>query len=976
MPKTLFRAVIWLCLLAAGSLMKGAEPMPPLVTALQGTPSSIDGDLRDAVWQGPGWHTGFTALGTGEPADAETRFKVALDARNLYFAVECFEPRPDEVVADCRQHDGPVFADDCVEIFLGLSADIRTYVHLAINSLGTLCDAEYDAAGRRNTGWHCEGSAAARPRPDAWTVECAVPLYQLNLSLDGVTSYRLNVGRQRKAGRRQLSSFAPLSGGYHNSAKFASLRLPDLDLSTYNWAIMPIFGRHVVANTLHARTRITNQSGAFHPATSSVQLALGTQTQNGEVLRDMLDQGQTHECEFSVPLPGNGAQVLSLTIRDAVDRRPLAQRVAPLTLHYAPIEITMRKPFWRNSICSSQVLTTVEFHAEFLLEPQELANLTARLSVVPAAAGDSAPIATAERDKLPRELDVTLAVGDLAVGDYALRVMLLDSEGNTRHQATRPLRKLPPPPSGVEWWFTEDRVLMRNAEPFLPYGAYQLYPDRMAQLKGVYNAALWYAVPGLRDYFAAAADNGVAVVAYPYPHQETKQTKGEWSRLLNDEEIRALQEHVRSFQDTPGVLCWYLADEPGHDHVPRMLQTRDILNAADPYRPTIILLNNIDAIHRFAGSADIIMSDPYPGFKRNGRGALPIETVSAFMKAAQKASRGKVPVWVTLQGFNWGYTNRPGERYPNVTEARNMNYQAVIYGATGFLWYGDGYMAMSPHLAIGVPFIAREMQLLKRHVLGADVTEQVRVRAAIPAHLHVALRRTNGSFVLFAVNTATTEQRVSFEFNGQDVAEVAVVSENRRIALDGNVLTDDFGVYATHIYTDLGKLADTLDLRATRDAARAADAARRKPGNLAFEETGVAVTAPGISDASGVPCWLGTLTDGITDRDRGGGLYLGHVRSTPVCVDLEWPAEQRISRLVLYNYGLDLALEVQVPARDGRWTTLPADVRTAAPTIEVRFEPVTTRIVRARFTRFAADAAAPVARPRVAEIEAYADADQ
>ena len=90
-----------------------------------------------------------------------------------------------------------------------------------------------------------------------------------------------------------------------------------------------------------------------------------------------------------------------------------------------------------------------------------------------------------------------------------------------------------------------------------------------------------------------------------------------------------------------------------------------------------------------------------------------------------------------------------------------MTYQAVVYGATGFLWYTFSHAGNYPDIGLGMPFLAREVQRLKAFVLSPDVPDAVRVNAPKPEHIHVSLRRAREAERPLAVNTATETNRWS-----------------------------------------------------------------------------------------------------------------------------------------------------------------------------------------------------------------------
>jgi len=62
----------------------------------------------------------------------------------LYVVVVCFDPDMANLAGKERDHDGPIWRDDFVELFIDTNFDRLTYTHLAVSAFGTT----YDAANR------------------------------------------------------------------------------------------------------------------------------------------------------------------------------------------------------------------------------------------------------------------------------------------------------------------------------------------------------------------------------------------------------------------------------------------------------------------------------------------------------------------------------------------------------------------------------------------------------------------------------------------------------------------------------------------------------------------------------------------------------------------------------------------------------------------------------------------------------------
>ncbi|MDH7570488.1 MAG: carbohydrate-binding family 9-like protein, partial [Armatimonadota bacterium] len=183
--------------LAAAAGVHGAPlPRPArVVAAAVETPPQLDGDLSDAAWQAAGWVAGFSVLDQPtRAADPPTRFKVVFDRDFLYFAVECAEPEMPALRAECRQRDGRVTDDDCVEFMVDPTGERVEYYHFAVNSIGTQYDAQMRQGGNvRSVAWDCSWRAAVRRERDKWCVEAAIPFVALGLSAKSAGTWAVNV---------------------------------------------------------------------------------------------------------------------------------------------------------------------------------------------------------------------------------------------------------------------------------------------------------------------------------------------------------------------------------------------------------------------------------------------------------------------------------------------------------------------------------------------------------------------------------------------------------------------------------------------------------------------------------------------------------------------------------------------------------------------------------------------------------------
>ena len=948
-----------------------AQP-PTVIGQKAAVAPTLDGKLDDAVWQQAEWYTGFTMLGeTDQLADAQTQFAVAFDSANLYFGIKMQEPAMDELKADVTERDGKVHGDDCVELMIDSTGDRTEYYHLTTNPIGTLYDAQLRQGGHvRATQWDCDWQAAVSLGDDYWSVEIAVPFVELGLTDASAGEWALNVARERKAGKKELSSFTTAPGGFHQPTYYAQLQLPGADLEQFMWTMRDPFDAMVRSDdgqvSYSAKTHITNHTGRMWLLQLRPQLVNGDAVSDGDVVDLGLDDKQGREVTFSVPVAEQGSQVLRLRLVDRRDPdRVLYVRSIPVEVEYTPLAIEMTQPNYRNNIYATQDIDAVELTVDLALTEAQLAGR--RVSAAILAASDDGRgelVAIGQSVAAATEVQLSIPATDLPVGDYEVGVQVVNADGVTEYNARTPLRKLPPAPSGHEWRFDENNVMLHNGEPFLPFGWFSYRIDDHTQddpytAMQDYNAQ-WRSVEENIELLNGIAAKGLYVTIYPYSREFMNRDLDLLKQPLTDEEAGYLRDRVTALMDHPALLAWYMADEPELRPVlPRRAeQIYEVCRDTDPYHPCIMLNDTIAGIHEYAGGGDILMPDPYPLFLKGGHAARGIERTSEFVKAINEATDGKKPAWVTPQAFNYGDAGRAGNRAPNFTELRNQMYQAIVYGAKGFLWYTYGHAQNYPDLDIGMDYLGFEAQDLKPAILAPDAEDEVTVEAALPEHMHVTARRAGDELYVIAVNTATEPQDATITLAGLPDT-LQVVSEDRQVQTDGSAISDSFDIYATHIYTTDASLADRPTLASVKDSIAEANAARKKPGNLAFEDSGVEMEISSAAQYNNAPA---RIVDGILTNM---GWSADFTAEGDPWIVLRWPEEQTFSRVVVYSSNV-LALSVQVPEGDG-WTTVAE--ASGEEQLEATFDTVTADAIRLLVTEVTEDARGAA----IQEVEVYAE---
>lgn len=197
---------------------------PALVQAGRAaTPPRLDGTLDDKCWAGAAVLTPFVLHGGGAPAIQQTVARLCWDDRALYVALECFERAlaPESQQAHLLKqavsdHDGNVFSDESVELFLR-PGGAGPYYQFAANMRGTRYESRAMDASF-NGAWE----AAAGSGREAWVLEIAVPFASVGAAVKAGDRWTLNLCRNGHL-LQENSTWSGLQGAYHAPDQFGTL---------------------------------------------------------------------------------------------------------------------------------------------------------------------------------------------------------------------------------------------------------------------------------------------------------------------------------------------------------------------------------------------------------------------------------------------------------------------------------------------------------------------------------------------------------------------------------------------------------------------------------------------------------------------------------------------------------------------------------------------------------------------------------
>ena len=212
-------------LLGLGSLASAAEAAatdePILSAGYLAAPPALNAALESAPWQAAGVTGAFQRFGDGGLLAEAPLLRAGFDDRCLYLAVTVPLAAGAPPKAEVRERDGQLWADDAIEVFIDPTNEHRVEYQFAVNAAGARTDLR-----DQGLAWNGEWEAAAVVQAETWTATLAIPWQTLGLAPPAERAVLgLNVGWDRQTPTALTASWAPLSGSFHQPAKFGHLVL-------------------------------------------------------------------------------------------------------------------------------------------------------------------------------------------------------------------------------------------------------------------------------------------------------------------------------------------------------------------------------------------------------------------------------------------------------------------------------------------------------------------------------------------------------------------------------------------------------------------------------------------------------------------------------------------------------------------------------------------------------------------------------
>jgi len=419
--------LVWVTMTAVAALVSGPplgsgplnDETIPLWTVAAGTPT-VDGGIGEDEW--PTALTGLLDLGTKQLAGRQPTVFLAFDEEALYVAARLPLPAGKKPKATETEHDGPVWNDDAVEVFVDPAHDHTNYRQFIANAAGTKWESQ-----RQDGSWNAEWTCAARVGEEAWEVEMAIPFAALGVAApeDGAV-WGFNVAWDCQTPTPFIGTWGPCAAGLHDPAHFGHLRFerngPQLRLTgwpdqTLPWRLEGRLTAGAASATLDAAYR---RADGTNVSQAQCQAEGG-----GEGRFSLMARTATDE-------PGDYRLTMRLTGAEGV---VLARLDRSVTVP-EPIVLTLRPYFVEGTLAAEVDL------AGLGRPPGEVRG---RVEVM--RPGDTEPaVGTMARFPESGKAGLTLKIAALPPGRYEVRAIALDEQGEELAMTTQTLEKPEKPP--------------------------------------------------------------------------------------------------------------------------------------------------------------------------------------------------------------------------------------------------------------------------------------------------------------------------------------------------------------------------------------------------------------------------------------------------------------------------------------------------------------------------------------------------
>jgi hypothetical protein len=146
-------------------------------------------------------------------------------------------------------------------------------------------------------------------------------------------------------------------------------------------------------------------------------------------------------------------------------------------------------------------------------------------------------------------------------------------------------------------------------------------------------------------------------------------------------------DYVSAFSSDPGVVGYYVQDEPVISLQPETFHQYSLVKASDPSGFSFAVIDHPLDLYAWKDTVDVLGVDPYPITLATGND---LSLVADETRAAVQAVHGARPVWTVIQFFKATSV----AAWPTEQQLHDMSWMAVVEGASGLFYWSYGARAL------------------------------------------------------------------------------------------------------------------------------------------------------------------------------------------------------------------------------------------------------------------------------------------
>jgi Carbohydrate family 9 binding domain-like/NedA-like, galactose-binding domain len=934
----------------------------------------VNGKLNDEVWKTATPINKFVSMGTDTLANAKTEAKIVYTDTAIYFGFKCFFPNKQLLKSQKRDRDGRVYHDDCVEVMLDIANKKTNFYQIVVNPSNSVYDTLCDQGGYvSNPKWNGQIKTATYIGKNFWSCEIMVPYYTLEITPQVDSLWGINLCRETK-NPIENSSIAK-KGAFKTAGRFRTMSL-QVDFSRFRWQMTrPIVATTIKNGKLNLRLNdiITNLTGKEQKIQADC-LLIGPRKNifTGSKTVNLKNNEKKSLSLGNFLLSEQGLYSCYVSILDPNTQNTLVRKQFPLQVSYVPIAIELLVPWYKDAIFSTQNIKNVEFYVQLNMPPAQLKKL--KLETLVRRKGSNVAIETKKISSVAAKNKIMFDAAKLPEGKLEIVARLQDKSGKIKAETVQPFRKLPYKKGEV--WRGKDLNWYIDGGKYFMLGCWGREEDYVKELNAILLNHKMTAQPEAitnTHVKKLLAQKNMKILG-SLMHIKAEYMPGKYRDKLPEKVINYISEQVKQMSKNPQLFAYYYCDEPEvmGDIESGLRLGYDLISELDPYHPVMISNDTISGIKDFAKTGDINGIHCYPAAVKN-KSMYDFEKVMSFMENGVdyfKNKKHKQTIAYLHGGFNYGDYGAVGVRVPTYEELRNQDLLAIIMGSKGLIFF-DRFVDHYPEIYIGTPCLLKEEAYLAPAFMAPDAN--IKVSCSEPK-AKFSIKKLNNDYWLFVSNATRKTGNIKFTIPALANKTLRVISEDRKIKINGNSFTDKFTPFQVHVYTTSMKPSGLTTIKAINAKIDKVNAARRKPGNLAFqmfEGDSVTLTASSSRAAKSRrnDTGLWHVTDGVIDiKDNYPGILVWNDATpgkSPDWIELKLAKPASISKVVVYPFEKTLK-DYQVQAFvNNQWQTVARVANRQDEVIISKFKPVITNKIRIFVT------ATNGPRAKIVEIELY-----